>query len=386
MPFYHRLGSIPHKRHTRFRKPDGGLYHEEVMGVRGFSGIQTILYHLHPPTAVRTSTILREESVEIAAHTPLEHRHIVTKSFTTTGDPISSRRWLLANGDLKLGLSTPTKPMSYFYRNGTEDELLFIHEGSGILRTQFGNLKFSRGDYIVIPVGTTYQLDFSTQAKVLTIESHGRIEIPKRYRNEYGQLLEHSPYCERDIRVPDELNTVDERGSFEVIVKHEKIFSKLVLAHHPFDVVGWDGYLYPWIFNIGDFEPITGRIHQPPPTHQTFYSDGFVVCSFVPRMYDYHPEAIPVPYNHSNVNSDEVLYYVEGNFMSRRGIDVGSFTHHPAGLPHGPHPGTVEASLGQTRTEELAVMVDTFRPLELTTEALSLCDRNYVRSWLEEPR
>jgi homogentisate 1,2-dioxygenase len=382
MPFYHKLGKIPQKRHTQFRKHDGGLHAEEVMGTRGFSGIQSILYHLHPPTRALSSETLRTETLDFP-DVNLEHRHIRAGNFKTSGDPITSRTWLLANAQVKLGISTPTAPMEFFYRNGNCDELLFVHYGSGVLRSQFGVMEFRKGDYIVIPVGTTYQLEIREESKFLVLESSGPIEVPKRYRNEYGQLLEHSPFCERDIRVPMELDPQDRNGEFEVHVRTGSKLSKVVVAHHPFDVVGWDGYLYPWIFNIEDFEPITGRIHQPPPVHQTFHADGFVVCSFVPRLFDYHPLSIPVPYNHSNVNSDEILYYVEGNFMSRRGVDVGSFTCHPAGLPHGPHPGTVEKSLGAKETAELAVMVDTFAPLNITAAGLELCDPAYMRSWVE---
>lgn len=382
MPFYHTLGKIPHKRHTQFKKPDGSLYREELMGTRGFSGIQSILYHNWDPTAVKEAKLLRSEKLELVTNTNLEHRHLKTVEFKTEGDPITSREWLLANNQVKIGLATPTQPMNYFYRNASCDELIFVHFGEGKLYTQFGNLAFGRGDYVIIPVGTTYKIEITKASRLLSLESTGRIEVPKRYRNEYGQFTEFSPFCERDIRVPQELNTHDEQGSFEVHVKTKDTLNQLILKYHPFDVVGWDGFLYPWIFNIGDFEPITGRVHQPPPVHQTFYADGFVVCSFVPRLFDYHPQAIPVPYNHSNVNSDEVLYYVEGDFMSRKGIDTGSFTHHPAGLPHGPHMGTVERSLGQRETKELAVMVDTFAPLELTKRGLELCDPAYVKSWL----
>ncbi|RMG39999.1 MAG: homogentisate 1,2-dioxygenase [Candidatus Dadabacteria bacterium] len=382
MPFYHTLGRIPHKRHTCFRKPDGSLYREEVVGTRGFSGIYSILYHCSAPTRVIESKLLGSKAVEYCSGLPLEHRHIVTKDFRTSGDPVDSRIFLMGNKDLRLGLATPDKEMNYFYRNGLCDECLFVHYGSGTLHTQFGKLEYRAGDYIVIPVGTTYQIKISENTKFLVIEANSRFEFPRRYRNEYGQLLEHSPFCERDIRIPRELETYDEQGEYEVRIKLGDKYSMTILDHHPFDLIGWDGYLYPWIFNIEDFEPITGRVHQPPPVHQTFEGQGFVVCSFCPRLFDYHPEAIPAPYAHSNVNSDEVLYYVEGNFMSRKGIDVGSFTLHPAGIPHGPHPGTIEKSIGAKKTEELAVMVDTFAPLQITQTALDLCDPNYMKSWL----
>lgn len=386
MPFYKRLGSVPPKRHTQFRSADGSLYHEEVMGLRGFSGIQSILYHLYAPTEVSSVQQLAHVPYDLAPPSdPLSHHHLAAQDFQSTGDPIVSRVPLLVNTEVALGLATPTEPMSYFYRNALADELLFIHFGGGTLHSQFGRLPFGPGDYIVIPVGTTYRIELTAETRMLFLETNSRIEIPRRYRNEYGQLLEHSPYCERDFRVPESLDTIDERGQFEIRVKTGDRLTRIVMEHHPFDVVGWDGFLYPWIFNIRDFEPITGRIHQPPPVHQTFQGEGFVVCSFVPRMFDYHPLAIPVPYNHSNVNSDEVLYYVEGNFMSRKGIAVGSFTHHPCGIPHGPHPGAVEGSLGAKATEELAVMVDTFRPLNLTTAGQKLVDPGYMRSWLSAP-
>ncbi|MBN8550739.1 MAG: homogentisate 1,2-dioxygenase [Deltaproteobacteria bacterium] len=384
MPFYHTLGTIPHKRHTQFRKKDGTLYQEELMGTRGFSGVQSILYHHGAPTAVLKAEIIRDQEVELLRPATLEHRHLVTAGLATSGDPITSRLWLFANPQIKLGLATPTQSMNYFYRNAQCDELIFVHHGSGTLHSQFGSLPFRHGDYIVLPVGVTYQLECKDKCRLLVLEANSRIEVPQRYRNEYGQLLERSPFCERDIRVPQTLVTHDERGEFEIQVRTGSQLNRLVLDHHPFDVVGWDGYLYPWIFNIEDFEPITGRVHQPPPVHQTFAGEGFVVCSFVPRMYDYHPEAVPVPYNHSNVNSDEVLYYVAGDFMSRKGIKQGSFTLHPAGLPHGPHPGTVEKSLGQKDTKELAVMVDTFAPLHVTKAAAALLDPEYVRSWLDK--
>ncbi|MCB0119820.1 MAG: homogentisate 1,2-dioxygenase, partial [Anaerolineales bacterium] len=276
----------------------------------------------------------------------------------------------------------PKGTMSYFYRNSQAYETWWVHEGSGALKSQFGVLPFRKGDYIVIPFGTTWQMELNEESKFFTIENPSQIEPPKRYRNNYGQLLEHAPYCERDIRVPNELETHTERGEFDVRVKVRDRISQHILDHHPFDVVGWDGYLYPWIFNIEDFEPITGRIHQPPPVHQTFEGWNFVVCSFVPRLFDYHPEGIPAPYNHSNIQSDEVIYYAEGNFMSRKGIDRSDISLHPFGLPHGPQPGMTEASIGKKETQELAVMVDTFHPLQLTKQALEM-EKPYMETWLE---
>ncbi|MBM7845549.1 homogentisate 1,2-dioxygenase [Herpetosiphon giganteus] len=383
MPFYHKLGNIPHKRHTQFRKPDGSLYSEQLMGTKGFSGVEALLYHHYPPTAILKVEDLGSTAIELEPDGALRHRHLKTFAHKPGGDPIGGRRMLLVNNDVRMGIVHPTEPQTYFYRNGEGDEMLFIHEGEGVLETIFGNIPYRRGDYLVIPIGTTYRVNTNgTPTKMLVLETVGEITTPNRYRNEHGQLLEHAPFCERDIRVPMELTPHDEKGEFAVHVRAHGRMTKHVLDHHPFDVVGWDGYLYPFAFNIEDFEPITGRVHQPPPVHQTFSGPNFVVCSFVPRMFDYHPEAIPAPYNHSNVESDEVLYYVEGNFMSRRGVDLGSITLHPSGMPHGPHPGTVEGSIGKAATEELAVMVDTFKPLYLTKEALSIEEPSYTYSWV----
>lgn len=382
MTFYHKLGEIPHKRHTQFRKPDGSLYREEVMGLEGFSGIQSILYHHFLPPRVLHVEDLGTATPDYADFGAIRHRAFSTANLPSGGDPVQARRVLLGNRDVTLGVARPTQSMSYFYRNAQAYEVWFVHEGSGTLRTQFGSLPFGVGDYLVIPFGVTWQMQLSGEARFFVIESPSQIEPPKRYRNKFGQLLEHAPYCERDIRTPEVLETFTERGEFEVRVKVRDRLSRHVLDHHPFDVVGWDGYLYPWAFSIHDFEPITGRIHQPPPVHQTFEGGNFVVCSFVPRLFDYHPQGIPAPYNHSNVNSDEVIYYAEGNFMSRRGIERADITLHPSGLPHGPQPGATEASLGAVQTEELAVMVDTFHPLEITTAALELEKLEYMGSWL----
>jgi len=382
MPHYAVRGEIPHKRHTQFRRPDGSLYAEEVFGTKGFSGIQSILYHTYPPTAVVRAAHAPEQTRQAEEEGPLRHRHFYGNRLTTSGDPVSSRTFLLANDDIALGLCIATQSMSDFYKNGACDELLFIHEGTGQLESMFGVLSFGPGDYIVIPVGTIYKFTVDGPVRYFVVESPSPIEPPRQYRNEYGQLLEHAPYCERDLRLPMFAPAVDAKGEYDVRVRAHGRMTTLTLAHHPFDVVGWDGYVYPYALNIEDFEPITGRIHQPPPVHQTFSGHNFVVCSFVPRLFDYHPLSIPVPYNHSNVDSDEVLYYVRGNFMSRRGIEVGSITLHPSGIPHGPHPGTVEASLGKDRTEELAVMVDTFRPLKVLQPAHAVEDPNYMYSWL----
>ena len=388
MTYYRRLGSIPHKRHTQFRQADGSLHHEEVMGIHGFAGIQSILYHLRPPTQVEeietvsTADALAPDYEPVG---PLRHRHLLGANIAEGGDAVDGRVPLMGNQDVMLSVVRPNKAMDYWYRFAHGDEVLFVHDGTGYLETQFGKLPYRPGDYLVLPTGVMWRHvpDEGVPQRQLVIEAFGHIEPPKRYINNYGQFLENSPYCERDIRGPESVEAVDEAGDFEVRVKARGAITRFRYGHHPLDVVGWDGHLWPWAFNIEDFEPITGRVHQPPPVHQTFDGPGFVVCSFVPRMFDYHPQAIPAPYNHSNVDSDEVLYYVEGDFMSRKGIERGSFTVHPNGIPHGPHPGTYEASIGKERTEELAVMVDTYRPLRLTRQALALEDEGYPKSWLQ---
>ncbi|MCM3268261.1 homogentisate 1,2-dioxygenase [Paenibacillus elgii] len=382
MPFYHRMGQIPNKRHVQFRKEDGSLFREQVMGTKGFSGIQSILYHHGAPTEIVKAEFLGAYSIEYEDDSVLGYRHFQTGAVPKKGDPVLGRTYVLGNDDILLAVSSPTEPMNYYYRNGDGDELLFVHYGTGKVESMFGTLRYRPGDYIVLPIGTIYRIvPDGDDTKFLVVETNSWISTPKRYRNEHGQLLEHSPFCERDIRLPETLETHTELGEFEVRSKTRGALHSHIYNHHPLDVVGWDGYLYPYIFNIADFEPITGRIHMPPPIHQTFEGHQFVVCSFVPRLYDYHPEAVPTPYFHSNVDSDEVLYYVEGNFMSRRGIEEGSITLHPSGIPHGPHPGTIEASLGKKETKELAVMVDTFRPLKVVKAAQAFEDKNYLYSW-----
>lgn len=385
MPFYYAMGKIPHKRHTQFRKPDGSLYAEELFGEEGFSGVASLLYHQHPPT--RVSKIARHGSVCQDEWSQEEHRHhhLKTADVAPGGDPVEGRQMLMYNNDCVISVARPTEPMTYFYRNAQGDELLFVHEGKGTLETTFGLLPYSEGDYLVIPRGTTWRLQPEGEGqRLLVVEAYGgAIQPPRRYRNQFGQLLEHSPYCERDLRPPTALPVHEERGEFDVRVRVNDEVMTYTYDFHPLDVVGWDGYLYPYAFSIHDFEPITGRVHQPPPVHQTFEGPNFVVCSFCPRKLDYHPEAVTVPYNHSNIDSDEMIYYVSGNFGSRKGIEVSSITLHPRGIPHGPHPGTVEKSLGADRTEELAVMVDTFRPLKLGRAAESMDDPQYPFSWLE---
>ena len=384
MAQYHSLGKIPPKRHTQFRKEDGSLYHEELVSSKGFSGIYSIIYHEHPPTKIKRI----EESVPFTSERvkdyPLKHTHLNTSAISETGDDfLKARRVLLENNDVSLAIvQSSSLSMDYCYKNGEADEVIFIHDGEGVLYSQFGKLEIRKGDYVVIPRTTIYQVKWTNQPiRLLIIESYSAVETPKKYRNEVGQLLEHAPFCQRDIRLPNELVGEGEQQDYIVKIKKEGYLHSYEYDFSPFAVAGWDGYLYPYALSIHDFEPITGRIHQPPPVHQTFAGHNYVICSFVPRLFDYHPLAIPAPYNHSNIDSDEVLYYAEGNFMSRKGIDRGSFTLHPGGIPHGPHPGTVEKSIGAKQTEEIAVMVDTFKPLYLTNEALSYVDPDYPMSW-----
>lgn len=384
MPNYHRLGLIPPKRHTQFHQPDGTLYTEELFGTEGFSGNSSLLYYYYPPTRVKKIEAYSEVHIEEWDPGVQRHVHLKTDKIQRQGDAVLGRQPLLFNKDVVMSIARPAQDMHYFYKNGECDEVYFVHDGHGTLETNFGLLPYHGGDYIVIPRGTTFRFTIpadSPDTRFLVIEARGSIEPPRRYLNKNGQLLEHSPYCERDIRRPQELITHTERGDHEVRLKIGHRITSYWYDFHPCNTVGWDGCEYPWIFNIADFEPITGRVHQPPPVHQTFQGPNFVVCSFVPRKLDYHPLSIPVPYNHSNIDSDEVLYYVNGNFGSRRGIERSSFTLHPRGIPHGPHPGAVEKSLGAERTEELAVMVDTFYPLKLTTTARTYDDPAYPSSW-----
>lgn len=384
MPFYHKLGNIPHKRHTIFRQKNGELHHEQLFGTIGFDGMSSLLYHLHPPTIVKSMGERVDLNPEIAFEKDMQMRSLEGFKVSPKDDFIESRVPMLVNSDCQIILAAPKKSLrDYFYKNADADEVIFIHEGSGKLRTQLGNIEFKYGDYLVIPRGMIYQIDFDTEAnRLLIVESNRPIYTPKRYRNHFGQLLEHSPFCERDFRPPSELETFDEAGEFLVKIKKEGILYSYTYEYHPFNVAGWDGYNYPYAFSIHDFEPITGRVHLPPPIHQTFETDTFVICSFVPRLYDYHPEAIPAPYNHSNIDSDEVLYYVAGDFMSRNNIERGQITLHPGGIPHGPHPGAYERSIGKKETLELAVMIDTFKPLKMTKQALNYEFKDYYKSWL----
>ncbi len=387
MPSYHRLGDVPRKRHSVYRKPDGKLCYEELMGNEGFVGPASLLYHLRRPTAVRSVRHVRELKWEMEPERKFGHRHFRLHRLAAVKSGILERTPVLFNADVAMCFVAPEKEDDFFYRNAQGDELIFISEGSGVLESLMGEMDYRAGDYLVIPRGILHRYRFTSRPqRWLVFESNGYIRTPNRYRNEHGQLMENSPYCERDIRRPDRLPVQDDPGEFRLLVKKLNSLTELVVDHHPFDVVGWDGYYYPWALSIHDFEPRVGRFHLPPPTHQTFEGDGFVVCSFCPRPYDFDPESIPVPYHHSNVMSDEVIYYANAEFMSRKGIECGSLTLHPDGLPHGPHPGRVEESIGQKRTDELAVMMDTFRPLHAGKSAPAVEDKDYYRSWLEEER
>lgn len=382
---YHTIGKIPHKRHIQFRKPDGTLYQEELFSTAGFSDVSSILYHSNPPTQIKQIDIPYSVKPEVVEDEQLKHRSLQGFKIEPEDDYLKSRKAILVNNDCKIVLAAPRKSMTdYFFNNSAMDEMIFIHKGKGVLKTMYGNLPFGYGDYLIIPRGTVYQLHFDDEDnRLLIVESNSPITTPRRYRNDYGQFLEHSPFCERDIRKPQELETHDEQGEFLIYIKKADMIYPYHYLNHPFDVVGWDGYLYPYAFSIHNFEPITGRVHLPPPIHQTFASAGFVICSFVPRLYDYHPKAIPAPYNHSNVDSDEVLYYVDGDFMSRNHVEAGMLSVHPAGIPHGPHMGAIERSIGQKETKELAVMIDTFAPLFMTKEAYGIENKDYYKSWLE---
>jgi homogentisate 1,2-dioxygenase len=383
MPIYHSLGTIPHKRHTAFRKPDGSLYAEELVSTEGFSGMYSLVYHTYPPTLVKKLGEPYSVEPKIAHEKHLRHTSLLGFNIAPEDDYLKSRKPVLVNQDLQISLAAPRNSMTdYFYKNSQADEIIFIHKGTGVLKSGFGNISFGYGDYLIVPRGTIYQIEFNTtDNRLFIIESYSPVRFPKRYQNQFGQLMEHAPFCERDIRRPNNLVTHDEKGDFSIFIKKQGLIYPYVYGTHPFDFIGWDGYHYPWAFSIHDFEPITGRVHQPPPVHQTFEAHNFVVCSFVPRKYDYHPEAIPAPYNHSNVDSDEVLYYVDGDFMSRKSVVQGQITLHPAGIPHGPHPGSVEKSIGKERTDELAVMIDPFKPLMITEYALAIEDASYHTSW-----
>ena len=381
MPFYQKRGDIPTKRHTQFRDDTGNLYWEELISREGFSHMYSNVYHVYPPTSVEAVGELKKYNLKAVDQTH-RHHHIRTANVESDGDAISSRIPLFFNSDVVISKAHVKDSMKSLYRNGNADEVLFIHTGSGTFKSNFGNMALTAGDYLVIPRGVIWQIDVKEDMRILVTESSSPIETPTRYRNKFGQLLEHSPFSERDIRTPDFVGPVDD-SPMDVEVKLRHGIQTYGYQHHPFDIVGWDGYYFPYIFNINDFMPITGKIHQPPPVHQTFQANGFVICSFVPRPFDYHDQSVPAPYAHSNVDSDEIIYYVEGNFMSRKGIDEQSISYHPMGLPHGPQPGKIEESLGAKETNELAVMIDTFKPLNMTEAALNVDDEDYPYSWIE---
>lgn len=385
MPIYHKLGEFPQKRHTVFQSKNKAHYYEQLFGTEGFSGMSSLLYHVHRPTQVKE--ILKSYSVtpEIAIDKNIKALLLKGFEIKPCDDVLESRKILLLNGDCSIALAAPKKSQTeYFYKNADADEMIFVHKGKGVLKTFMGNIPFEYGDYLIIPRGMIYQMHFETsENRLLYCESFAPYYTPKRYKNSQGQLLEHSPFCERDYKLPSVIETHDAKGDFLIKIKKEGMMHEVVYATHPFDVIGWDGYNFPWGFSIHNFEPITGRVHQPPPVHQTFETSTFVVCSFCPRLYDYHPQAIPAPYNHSNIDSDEVLYYVAGDFMSRNNIEEGHITLHPKGIPHGPAPGAMERSIGQKETAELAVMIDTFRPLMVTKEAMGIDDGKYYKSWVE---
>lgn len=382
MPFYHTLGTIPPKRHTVYRQNNGYLFQEELVGTQGFGGPSSLVYHLYPPTRVAQKGKPYSVKPKIAVENGLNAMSFMGFNIKPETDYLRSRKVLFVNSAMQVGLAAPQHAAEYFYKNADADELLFVHQGSGTVQTMFGSLPFQYGDYIVIPRGTVYKILFNTpENRLLFIESVDPIVTPRRYRNEFGQMLEHAPFCERDIKRPANLQTIDEPGEFDILIKKKGTMFPYVYANHPFDVAGWDGYHYPYIFSIFNFEPITGRIHMPPPIHQTFESRNFVVCSFVPRLYDYHPQAIPAPYHHSNIDSDEILYYVDGDFMSRNNIQKGQLTLHPGGIPHGPHPGAIERSIGQKETKELAVMIDPFAQMMITEEAMDIEVKDYYKSW-----
>jgi homogentisate 1,2-dioxygenase len=384
MPRYHKLGSFPHKRHTVFKNGGGKLHYEQLFGTIGFEGMSSLLYHIHPPTQVKSIEKKIDISPKIAVKNNMQMRGFKGFNINEKLDFLKSRVPILTNSDVTLHLSNPINSKAdYFYKNVDADEVIFVHKGTGVLRTPMGKIEFKSGDYLIIPRGMIYKMDFNDdENRHFIIESNHPVYTPKKYRNWFGQLLEHSPYCERDLRVPSELETYDEKGDFLIKIKKEGFLYDYIYGSHPFDVVGWDGYNYPYAFSIHDFEPITGRVHQPPPVHQTFETPAFVICSFCPRLYDYHPESIPAPYNHSNIDSDEVLYYVDGDFMSRNDVEIGQITLHPSGIPHGPHPGAYERSIGKKSTEELAVMVDTFKPLKVTEQAMNIEIKEYYKSWM----
>ena len=386
MPRYHKLGKVPPKRHTAFKDDKGNFYYEELFGTIGFEGMSSLMYHTQRPTQVKEIRKSYDVSPKIAVSKNMKALKLNGFKTVPANDYLESRKCILTNADCQIIVAAPKKSLTkYFYKNTDSDEVIFIHKGSGKLRTLLGNIEFKSGDYLVIPRGIIYQIEFKNEDnRLFIVESKSPVYTPKRYRNWFGQHVEGAPYCERDLHPPSELETYNETGDFLIKVKKQDMIHEYIYAVHPFSVVGWDGYNFPYKFSIHDFEPITGKIHQPPPVHQTFETNKFVICSFVPRLYDYHPNSVPAPYNHSNIDSDEVIYYVDGDFMSRNDINKGIITLHPAGIPHGPHPGAMEKSIGKKETFELAVMVDTFSPLMVTEEATKITEGSYHTSWLNK--
>ncbi len=384
MPIYLQRGSVPNKRHIQHYRKNGKLCYEELISREGFSDIYSNVYHIHPPTRISEYGEFKPYRLKASEDPVYRHHHLELFRIPTGGDWVRGRKYLFFNQDVMISLAAPDVETDFFYRNGHADELLFIHEGKGYIDSMFGRLAFREGDYIIIPRGIIYRMEFENgKNRMLIVEARGPIRTPKRYRNTQGQLLEHAPFSERDFRLPEYVEPVDRTGKHKIWLKLAHGYQTYHLAHHPFDLVGWDGYYFPWIFNIHDFMPITGKVHQPPPVHQTFAAPGFVICSFMPRLFDYHEKSIPAPYAHSNLESDEILYYVAGDFMSRKGISLGSLTFHPQGIPHGPQPGKYEGSIGKTATDEVAVMIDTFNPLNLTGDAMQYDDPKYPYSWME---
>ena len=381
MPFYQKRGEIPAKRHTQFLNDDKELYWEELISRGGFSHIYSNVYHVYPPTAIKK--VGEFEKISIQSHSQI-HRpyHLYTSKLNLDGDYLSSTAPLFYNEDIIISKGHMTESMKYLYRNGSRDEIIFVHSGKGKFLSNFGSLEIKKGDYLVIPRGVTWQFQIREKMHLLIIESKAPVSTPNRYRNEFGQLLEHAPFCERDINTPDFV-APNYNKEVEVKVKFDDGIQSYIYSNHPFDLVGWDGYYFPYTLNINDFMPITGKIHQPPPVHQTFQSNGFVICSFVPRLFDYHAKAIPAPYAHSNVDSDEIIFYSEGEFMSRKGMEKESITLHPSGLTHGPQPGKIKESLGVKETNEIAVMIDTFKPLKISNRINEIDDENYPLSWLK---
>jgi homogentisate 1,2-dioxygenase len=387
MPFYHRLGKIPPKKHTQFYKDDGkSLYREELYSTVGFSGIYSNKYHIHMPTSVHEIRELPMWNQVDWPDAPLQYYHFFTENNKTEGDHISARDLYLYNQHCSISIAHVTKNTEVFFKNAYANEYVFVHHGTGVLISEYGRLPFADGDQIIIPKGIPYQFHFDDlkHTKLLIVESDTPFDIPKHFRNEYGQLEESAPYSERDIKIPEYMEPVDKVGRFSLIVKAGRRFFEYILQHHPFDVVGWDGYHYPYALNIKSYNPKVGKIHLPPPTHLCFNTEHFVLCNFVPRPFDFDPNAIPVPYWHSNCDSDEMIYYAEGDFMSRKGIKEGSITLHPSGMPHGPQPGKTESALGARETKEYAVMIDTFMPLKLTQNVKETLDESYSRSWLPQ--